>query len=172
LNAAHATQTRTGHADRWFRSYERHIAAGCHGPGGVMIASDAGQRGAGAWPRNIAIALGATGLGLHTYTALIKGNYGARGAIAFIAALWAWSLLPYAVGLFLSLKLSYHLQAVGWLIGVLMMDVGMYRAVFVHPHSSTAALGLLFMPGWNLVVFGPLGGLLGWMVSRARKART
>ena len=41
-----------------------------------------------------------------------------------------------------------------------------FYSAFIHPTSSTAALGLLFMPLWNLLFFAPVGALLGWLISK------
>jgi len=38
--------------------------------------------------------------------------------------------------------------------------------VFVNPQSSTAALGMLFVPILNIAVFVPLGAAVGWWVGR------
>jgi hypothetical protein len=38
----------------------------------------------------------------------------------------------------------------------------MHYVVFVQPTGSTAALGLLFMPLWNLLLLGPIGLLVVW----------
>lgn len=54
----------------------------------------------------------------------------------------------------------------GGLILAAIMDAGIFHSVFVAPESSTAPLGLLFMPLWNLVVFMPLGGGVGWWVGK------
>lgn len=45
-------------------------------------------------------------------------------------------------------------------------DVFMHYSVFVAPKGSTAALGLLFMPLWNLLLIGPAGALLCWLAYR------
>ena len=52
-----------------------------------------------------------------------------------------------------------------------MMDAGSFYSVFLSPHSSTAALGYIFVPLWNLVVFVPLGGLIGWWVGKRLRQR-
>jgi hypothetical protein len=124
------------------------------------------------WLRGTCISLAATGFCLHSYTMLFLGDYRAGTFLfGFALSLWLWSLLPYAAGLLLYWKLFWQLKAVGWLICVLIMDLLMHRAVFIEPESSTAALGLLFMPLWNLLVVGPAGALLGWLAQRLTSVR-
>jgi hypothetical protein len=119
------------------------------------------------WLHGVCVALAAAGFCLHSYTVLFLGDYSADVSLfGFALSLWLWSLLPYAVGFFLYWKLSWQLRAAGWLLCVLVMDLVMHWSVFIEPQGSTAALGLLFMPLWNLLVVGPVGALFGWMTTR------
>lgn len=49
---------------------------------------------------------------------------------------------------------------------VFAIDVWMHLEIFVFPSSSTAALGLLFMPLWNLVLVIPVSYLVGSLISK------
>jgi hypothetical protein len=113
--------------------------------------------------RYFAFALLGFGLSVHSYTAFIKADGGASG---FVIGLWAWALVTYGVGAVLLSRFRNSLAAVGWLILPAIMDLITYRSVFVSPQSSTAALGLLFAPLWNLLLLGPIGGVIGWLASR------
>lgn len=108
--------------------------------------------------KNMALALCGAGVVLHLYTALFKAE-GGMGASAFLVGLFLWSCAPYAIAALLARG-----RRVWWGLGAaaacLAADVFMHYSVFVAPKGSTAALGLLFMPLWNLLVVGPAGALL------------
>jgi hypothetical protein len=99
------------------------------------------------------------GFVLHTYTELVEAS-------SFTVGFWLWSLSPYIVGgLLLVLARQPH-AATGALVLPVIMDSITFYSVFVAPGGSTAALGLLFVPLWNLVIFVPLGGTVGWWVGK------
>jgi hypothetical protein len=43
-------------------------------------------------------------------------------------------------------------------------DLLTHYAVFHNPQGSTAVIGLVAMPLWNLVLLMPAGGALGWLI--------
>jgi len=107
--------------------------------------------------RTMAYALLLFGVVLHTYTNFVEAKSPSLGW-------WLWSLAPYvAGGLVLFLFKRPHATAGALLIPAI-LDAGNFYSVFIHPTSSTAALGMLFVPFWNLVVFVPLGGAIGWWI--------
>lgn len=103
---------------------------------------------------------------LHAYTAVFKSSGGGPGASAtlFLAGLFLWSCVPYAVWTAVAVVRRQAAPAVGGAIGTLAFDAYMHYSVFVAPSGSTAALGLLFAPLWNLILFGPLGALFSWLL--------
>jgi hypothetical protein len=102
---------------------------------------------------------------LHLSTALLENS----GPIdSFTLALLGKSLLPYGIAFIVMLPFRKPRIALGAIGAILVMDIWMYFNVFVAPLSSTAALGLLFMPFWNLVLVCPLGCLLGWFFIERR----
>lgn len=111
------------------------------------------------------LALCSAGVALHLYTAFFKAE-GGMDAFAFLTGLLLWSCTPYAIAALLARG-----RCVVWGLGAaaacLAADLFMHYTVFVAPKGSTAALGLLFMPLWNLVVVGPAGALLFWLAHRA-----
>lgn len=111
------------------------------------------------------LALCGAGVALHVYTALFEAE-GSVGAAAFLVGLVLWSCTPYAVVAALAWR-NRHVLGLGAAAACLAADLFMHYTVFVAPRSSTAALGLLFMPLWNLVVIGPMGALLLWLTCRA-----
>jgi hypothetical protein len=105
----------------------------------------------------MAYALLLYGVVLHTYTNLVEAESPSLGW-------WLWALAPYIAGaLVLFLFKRPHATAGALLIPAL-LDAGNFYSVFMHPTSSTAALGMVFVPFWNLVVFVPIGGAIGWWV--------
>lgn len=114
--------------------------------------------------KNVALALCGVGVVLHLYTALFKAE-GGMDAIAFLIGLLLWSCSPYAIAALLA-RGRRVLWGLGAAAACLAADVFMHYSVFVAPKGSTAALGLLFMPLWNLLVIGPAGALLCWLAYR------
>lgn len=105
---------------------------------------------------------------LHAYTAAFR----AEGPVGpFLFGLLAWSCLPYVSAALASLRPTLTWPALGYAAGALGGDVFMHYSVFIAPKSSTAALGLLFMPLWNLLLLGPMGALLFWAVRRVYRSR-
>lgn len=107
----------------------------------------------------IALALVLFGFVLHTYTNVVEAS-------GFSFGFWLWALSPYVAGGALFWLFRQPQATVGALILPAFMDAGTFYSVFVAPEHSTAALGLLFVPLWNLVVFVPLGGGVGWWVGK------
>jgi hypothetical protein len=106
----------------------------------------------------------ATGCLLHTYTYAFKAE---GGWSMFAAGLFAFSLTPYAASAILARFWRAPSSALGFAAGALIGDIFMHYSVFIAPKGSTAALGLLFMPVWNLFLLGPLGAFIGWACARA-----
>lgn len=108
----------------------------------------------------------AAGCLLSAYTIVFDA---ARPMTAFHAGLFAWTCLPYAVSLLLPrLGVTTAHAAAGYALAALGGDLFMHYEVFIAPRGSTAALGLLFMPLWNLLLLGPAGAFLVWLVRRWR----
>lgn len=114
--------------------------------------------------RRLAIGSIVCGILLHAYTALFMA---AGGFSLFRVGLVLWGWLPYGLGGAL-LRRNEH-AAAGAALGVLAADALAFNLAFVNPKGSTSALVLLFMPMWNLVLGGPLGAVIGWLVSKLRR---
>ena len=99
------------------------------------------------------------GVALHLYEALFASTPGANG---FLLGLLAWSLSPFLIGLLLWRVGVSHALASGYSWASLVGALYVHYTVFIRPTGSTAALGLLFMPLWNLLVLGPVGMGLSW----------
>lgn len=112
----------------------------------------------------ITLALCGAGVALHLYTTVFKAE-GGMGAIAFLIGLLLWSCAPYATAAVLA-RGRRAVWGMGAAAACLVADGFMHYSVFIAPKGSTAALGLLFMPLWNLLVIGPAGALLLWLVQR------
>ena len=119
-----------------------------------------------------ALTLCGAGVALHLYTVVFKATGGeGDGAGAFLIGLWVYSCAPYAISAWLARG-----RRAAWGLGAaaacLVADLYMHYSVFVAPAGSTAALGLLFMPLWNLLIIGPAGALLAGAVHGAWRRRT
>jgi hypothetical protein len=99
------------------------------------------------------------GIALHTYEFTFATG---SGSSSFAIWLLAWSVLPFAVALVLSRLRFGPAKAAGFAWASLLGSVYMHFSVFLQPTASTAALGLLFMPLWNLLLLGPVGLLVAW----------
>ena len=110
-----------------------------------------------------AIAAGAT---LHIYTAFVQ----ASGLNGFVLALLGLSLLPYiACAILVVIFRKYWPAAVAASLA-LAADLFTHYTVFVNPGSSTAAIGLLFMPILNLFFIVPVAAFVTGMLEK-RKLR-
>ena len=106
----------------------------------------------------LALPVGA-GVLLHAYQALVASS-GANTAFAF--GLFLWSTVPFAIAAVMDRLGVNRFRAAAFAWASLLGSVYMHFAVFVQPTGSTAALGLLFMPLWNLLLIGPAGLLAAW----------
>lgn len=117
-----------------------------------------------------AVTVASLGIALHGYVSLFKADTGPN---AFTLGLFVWSVVPYAICLLVALLgKGRPLLGLFGAAAALIADLNSYYSVFVVPDSSTAAIGLLFAPLINLVVFMPVGMLIGlalgrWLSSRA-----
>jgi hypothetical protein len=113
----------------------------------------------------------ATGCTLHLYTFALNATGGWN---LFILGLLAFSTAPYLVALVIGHFRPAVSSALGFAAVALVGDLYMHYSVFIAPKGSTAALGLLFMPMWNLLLLGPFGALVGWAgvkVASKRRAK-
>jgi len=110
-------------------------------------------------PAKFTLTLSAAGVLLHVYTAVFRAD---GGLSWFLLGLVLLSCLPYGIAAALTRARRAHMLALGWAIASLLADLYMHYSVFVAPKGSTAALGLLFMPIWNLLVIGPAGAVAVW----------
>lgn len=108
------------------------------------------------------------GVGLHAYIALFEAD---KVATLFNVGLFGWSCIPYVAALTLALLTRQPWVGIAAAALVLLVDAWTYYAVFVRPKGSTAALALLWMPFWNLVIVVPVGAVAGWLLSRIRSGR-
>lgn len=115
--------------------------------------------------RSVATVLALSGLLLHAIGAIVDWGQQPRG---LSLALMVWSWLPYLTGLLLRFAIRNAVIPTVGLAGPLILDFLNYYSVYVASASSTAALGLLWAPFWNMVVVGPIGLLIGWGVSKTR----
>lgn len=108
----------------------------------------------------LALAICCTGVLLHLYTAIFKAE---GGTIVFLIGLVLLSCSPYVIAAVLALSRRGKVFGLGGAAAALLADIYVHYSVFVAPKGSTAALGLLAMPIWNLLAIGPAGAVLLWI---------
>jgi hypothetical protein len=89
------------------------------------------------------------------------------GPSRFLAGLLLWNLIPVGVGTGL-LYSRFRWQGVGWLWATLAASAWAVWVALIRPQSSTASLIFLVLPVWSTVLVGPLGALVGALLSRRR----
>lgn len=110
-----------------------------------------------------------SGIGLHSYTLLSTLN--SEHTVLSIGLMLV-SILPYCICLILTLtNPGFYWVSFGGALAALVVDALTYHSVFISPQSSTAALGLLFAPLWNLFLFMPIGMVLGYGIKKSRESR-
>jgi hypothetical protein len=87
------------------------------------------------------------------------------GPSGFLVRSLLCNLIPVAVGTAL-LYSRFRWQGVAWLCGTLATSTWAIWVALIRPQGSTAALVFLVLPLWNTVVVGPLGALIGTLLSR------
>jgi hypothetical protein len=107
--------------------------------------------------RSMALTLLAFGAVLHSYTHLVEAD-------AFHVGFWLLSMSPYLVGAVVLFALDRPHATAGALLLPAFLDAGAFYSAFIDPQSSTASLGLAFVPIINLCVLVPIGGAIGWWV--------
>jgi hypothetical protein len=113
--------------------------------------------------KTLAFVVVACGLLLHLYTVLFKAA-GPFGSFLFGFLIWSW--LPYLASLVVLLCWRNAYAALGAALLALAVDVFFFYTVFIRPRGSTAGVVLLVAPLLNLILFVPLGALIGWLFSR------
>lgn len=104
------------------------------------------------------------GLLIHLKTAFRESSDPWSG---FTVGLLLWSLLPYLVIELASRKSSWGALCAA--VAVFLADLYVHLAVFVWPGSSTAPLGLVAMPLWNLVLVVPVSFVAGYVIEKRFK---
>ena len=109
----------------------------------------------------IAIAVSALGAVLHLYENLAKSTEPSVG--------WfLWALVPYVLCLAVWARSGTGAPALAGVLLALALDLYMHYGVFIHPTSSTAALGMIFIPLWSAILVCPVAMLLAWLAVRRR----
>jgi len=114
--------------------------------------------------RRATVALLVLGLGLHSYTHAVLAS-------AFDVRYWLWSISPYLLVALLLWRGRWPCAALGAALLPVICDMAVHYAVFHTSGSSTAAVALIMMPFWNLVVVLPVGAALGWLIDRRHRSK-
>jgi|GEM_PF-1477056 len=121
------------------------------------------------------------GISLHVFSMISELNfppstvhgYGNAFAESFSDDLvfLALPVVPYVICLLILRKVANVVLVLPAVIGALAMDVDTYFAV-KSSVSSTAAIGLVAAPVFNLFIIIPVGFLIGWLLSRYGPLKT
>ena len=82
-----------------------------------------------------------------------------------------WPMLGYAILIFVGCIPLLSVPAGAAMAVLLAIDLLVHYDVFIAPKSSTAALALMFVPLWNILVFGPAAFLIAWLAQRSRQRK-
>ena len=105
------------------------------------------------------------GVLLHVYT-LQHWREGGKDIYQLGMLTTALSCIPYLVAAVLAIFRKTRTVALGAVAAVLLADLFMHYLVYIDPRGTTPAIKLLYMPLYNLLLIGPAGGLLAWLISR------
>jgi hypothetical protein len=120
------------------------------------------------FPKSVAILVPSLGILLHAYISFFEASGGPN---AFTLGLLAWSSLPYAICLLIAFAIDRPFLGFCGATVALLADLGTYYSVFVSPTSSAAAISVLFAPMVSLVVWVPVGVLVGFLLGRLKTRR-
>lgn len=81
-----------------------------------------------------------------------------------------WSCLPYAVAVAAALAPGMQVAAAGFAAACLLADLYAHHALYRGP--GTDSLLVAFLPLWNLLVIGPAGAMVAWLLARWRASRS
>ena len=80
-----------------------------------------------------------------------------------------WNSLPFAVALLLGFARAFHFGSIGYASACLLALLYSHYVLFVSPSPDSSPLLILFFPVWCLLIFGPVGAIIGWALGRLRK---
>lgn len=106
-------------------------------------------------------------LSLAPHLYVLADGWRQAGPSGFLAGSLLWNLVPVGLGTGL-LYSRFRWQGVGWLCATLAASVWAIWVALIRPQSSTASLIFLVLPVWSTVLVGPLGALVGTLLSRRR----
>jgi hypothetical protein len=116
--------------------------------------------------RYLAWGVCAAAVALHAMTAFVMS----AGAVsASTLGFFALSCAPYLAMLALATWLKQPIPGAAGASAAMLADVTMFWSVFIQPKGSTAALGLLVMPFWNLLVIAPAVAAAAYLFTRGPK---
>jgi hypothetical protein len=108
----------------------------------------------------------ALAVALHSVTALIMS---ANPFSTFTLGLFLFSCAPYLAMFVLSTTLKQPVPAAAGALAALIADALMFWSAFIDSKGSTAVLGLVFMPVWNLLVIAPAVAAVAFVFTRGPK---
>jgi hypothetical protein len=107
-------------------------------------------------------------LSLAPHLYILADGWQQAGPSGFLGGSLLWNLIPVGVGTGL-LYSRFRWQGIGWLCTTLAASTWAIWVALIRPQGSTASLVFLVLPVWNTVLVGPLGALVGTLLSRRRR---
>ena len=109
----------------------------------------------------VVMALAIAAISLHGYESFILADLPSPG-------FFLWLLLPYGIAAIFLWRLSWYVPVSFGMGAALILDFLNHYAVFVESQSSTAALGMVFIPLWSAILVVPATILIARAVMRRR----
>ena len=103
------------------------------------------------------------GVLLHIYT-LGHWREGAKEFYPLGMLTSALSCVPYLGAAVLACFRWGRTIGLGAAAAVLLADLFMHYSIYIDPRGTTPAIRLVFMPLYNLLLIGPAGGVLAWLL--------
>lgn len=115
-------------------------------------------------PPSVAVpACGGVLLRLYELIALERAPMLAEGLIDVL-----WSSVPFAFALGLAALTRHPAPAAGFASASLLASLYAHYVLYQSPSSGYGTALIVFLPLWSMLLIGPLGAFVGWLLSRSK----
>ena len=80
-----------------------------------------------------------------------------------------WTSLPFAVALLMGFAKPLRFASVGYASACLLALLYSHYVLFISSSPDSSPALIVFFPVWCLLIFGPIGALVGWAAGRLGK---